>query len=113
MKTCKKCGVEKPESEYYKTNGYLSSMCKACQIQYNAERNKLAMNAEKQTAPESGGYLPSVAMSDVEAWKARNQKRDQIDEKCRYFLASVGLEKPSEVAEIYHKFKGDVRYKTW
>ena len=56
MKTCRKCGVNKPLTEYYKHN----HVCKACKIK-NA-----AKNAAKRLA------------SDVELYQARQKKAERL-----------------------------------
>ncbi len=37
MKTCTKCGIEKPLTEYYKNRANLSAECKTCRNNYTAK----------------------------------------------------------------------------
>jgi len=51
MKTCSKCGVEKLESEYYRSKGYLRPCCKKCwhqMTQKNYRDNRDARNEKSR-----------------------------------------------------------------
>jgi hypothetical protein len=54
MKTCKICGIEKEDSEYFFTNGHirLQPHCKVCHNEYNKERYKIT-EGEYYKRPEN------------------------------------------------------------
>ena len=51
IKVCKKCGIEKQVSEFYKNRKHYSSQCKECLKQYrieNKERRKKYVEENKE-----------------------------------------------------------------
>lgn len=51
MKTCRKCGIDKPFSDYYKSGKYMRSWCKECDLAY--QRSYYAENPERVKARAS------------------------------------------------------------
>ena len=89
MKTCTKCGVQKPlEGFYYrKDNGKYRNPCKECQIkrlkrQYNAEKKK-KYNKEyyKKNRAKCLLKVSSYAKKNREKINVQRKQRFQIDEK--------------------------------
>ncbi len=87
MKTCSKCGVSKPESEYHSAgNGYLRGECKACKsrIEYERGRDRVKLYKEwKQTLScEKCGY------SDYRALQFHHPNEDKevnIASRCSHW----------------------------
>ena len=60
MRTCIKCQEQKSDSEYYKTNGYLSNICKKCKI-------------NSQKTPARRGYLKQYRKLNKEKFSSLNK----------------------------------------
>lgn len=74
MKTCSKCGIEKPETDYWfnKLKNRFNAMCRTCQADLRAswkERNKDRV-AEKNREWQLAN--PDKVKSAQERWKQRN-----------------------------------------
>jgi hypothetical protein len=76
IKFCKKCNTEKPDSEFYKDNryaGYLSSRCKACDLEYQRSRKEQKAKAAARWYQSEKGNLYKRAKREQN--KQRNLQR--------------------------------------
>ena len=90
MKTCTKCGIEKPLSEYYKDSrakGGLQSRCKSCKSKYAAKWNS-----------ENQGYKAN--------WDSANKKH--ISE----YKAKYRSENKENIAEYQTKYRSENKNNT-
>ena len=65
-KVCKKCGIEKPTSEYYKHNGIPDSKCKECAKEYSRRY-------QKEHLEETRKYRKKYYEEHKEEFRARNK----------------------------------------
>ena len=85
-KICRKCGEEKPLSEYHKHKGGklgLNPRCKACRKEFaRTERGKLLqkVRGQRYKATERGRLLAKAnAKKSRSAWPTKHQARDAVN----------------------------------
>ena len=73
--TCSKCGLDKPETEFYKTSG---RRCKQCHNVDCSKRNK--RNPEKNRVSSRKWYYAhrEEAIAKVRQWQKANRQRDSV-----------------------------------
>lgn len=102
MKTCKECGLEKPESEFYpnKTHGVLFAKCKPCVSRY--ARKYRSENRPKIRKRENE-YRRRMMSTELGRWKY-NQKRRRLRNKNRQkFIARNKLNYEKKVGRVMPK----------
>lgn len=83
MKTCSKCGHEKPRSEFYGDASKRDGLCSHCKACLAARR---ALNRERESARTRAWYAANRdrARATNKAWREANKGKIKANDKARY-----------------------------
>ena len=94
MKTCTKCGEEKPATTefFYKADGYLRNVCKECKSKYNKQyrKNNKEHIAElrKQYRQDNPEYFKQHYQENKESY-AKNKRQWQKDNREKVIMRAA------------------------
>jgi hypothetical protein len=98
-KTCRKCGEQKPLSEYYKhptmADGH-SSMCKSCRSEYAIAYGKSKHGKAVIKKANSDPKRRDAFKKNIERWRKNNPHKRRAHSKVSNSLRAGKIERPSE-----------------
>lgn len=87
-KTCRKCQIEKPETDFYLVRGKRRARCKACESEYNAQpyvRERIRNSNRRYQASEEGRTKAKEYRAE---YNQRPERKEKNRERSRIFRNS-------------------------